>query len=400
MVEDPKKEVSISLDKSKATIYAKGEKTVKLTVKVKGTSAKVKWKSSDPSVAVVNSKGKVTAKKAGVTVITASVNGVKAKCKVKVKEKKETDRKFSGKGSGTEIDPYRITNARQMNEVRYNLSAYYVLEEDIDLSKFSDWIPIGSDADPFVGQLDGRGHVIRNVNININGVFNDRNIYQKSIGLFSYIKDSIICNIGVENASYNISYNSYRYSAKEFIQVGGITGLMVSSVIEQSYFRGAIKNECDNMIFARAGGISAITTNSSQIRNCYSDTDIIVEGNTNNTMAAGITAWLDNSSVDKCYVLGNITGYSTYSYGYTGGINASCINASTSLVSNCVSMLSSINSSTYKDEIGNFVTKSDNRVIAPDSSDAFKQETYTAYGWDFDNVWVMNGKYPLLKCGN
>jgi uncharacterized protein YjdB len=46
--------------------------------------SKVKWKSSKTSVATVKN-GKVTAKKAGKTVITASINGRSAKCTVTVK---------------------------------------------------------------------------------------------------------------------------------------------------------------------------------------------------------------------------------------------------------------------------------------------------------------------------
>ena len=49
-----------------------------------GTKKKIKWKSSRPSVASVNQKGKVYAKKKGTATITASVGKKKLKCKVKV----------------------------------------------------------------------------------------------------------------------------------------------------------------------------------------------------------------------------------------------------------------------------------------------------------------------------
>ncbi|MGN0169142.1 MAG: Ig-like domain-containing protein [Lachnospiraceae bacterium] len=45
----------------------------------------IKWSSSKKTVATVNSKGMITAKKKGSAVITATVNGVKLKCKVTVK---------------------------------------------------------------------------------------------------------------------------------------------------------------------------------------------------------------------------------------------------------------------------------------------------------------------------
>lgn len=51
---------------------------------VSGTSKKVTWKSNNTGVATVNSKGKVSAKKAGKATITAKVNGKTYKCTVKV----------------------------------------------------------------------------------------------------------------------------------------------------------------------------------------------------------------------------------------------------------------------------------------------------------------------------
>lgn len=54
------------------------------TLKVTGTKSKVKWSSSKKSVAIVTSKGKVTAKKAGKATITAKVGSKKYTCRVTV----------------------------------------------------------------------------------------------------------------------------------------------------------------------------------------------------------------------------------------------------------------------------------------------------------------------------
>ena len=73
--------------------------TRKLKAAVKGTSAKKKWSSSNPSVASVSSSGKIKAKKAGTATITVSVKGkhgkVSAKCKVTVRGPKITLNKTS-----------------------------------------------------------------------------------------------------------------------------------------------------------------------------------------------------------------------------------------------------------------------------------------------------------------
>lgn len=56
----------------------------KYQLKVKGTSQKVSWSSSNKKVATVNASGKVTAKKAGKATIYARVNGKTLKCKITV----------------------------------------------------------------------------------------------------------------------------------------------------------------------------------------------------------------------------------------------------------------------------------------------------------------------------
>ena len=53
---------------------------------VSAANQKVMWKSSNEKVAIVNSKGKVTAKKAGTVTITAAAkDGSKKKTAIKIK---------------------------------------------------------------------------------------------------------------------------------------------------------------------------------------------------------------------------------------------------------------------------------------------------------------------------
>ena len=49
---------------------------------------------------------------------------------------------FAG-GSGTESDPYVIKTAEQLAAVAGDLDANYVLDNDIDLSSYGTWTPIG-----------------------------------------------------------------------------------------------------------------------------------------------------------------------------------------------------------------------------------------------------------------
>ncbi|MDE7312923.1 MAG: Ig-like domain-containing protein [Eubacterium sp.] len=65
------------------------------TLSVKDNNGTVQWKSSKPSIATVDKKGKVTAKKAGKCTITASVDGKQLKCAVTVKNNKYTATKLT-----------------------------------------------------------------------------------------------------------------------------------------------------------------------------------------------------------------------------------------------------------------------------------------------------------------
>ncbi|SFR98841.1 Ig-like domain-containing protein [Anaeromicropila populeti] len=65
---------------NKGTISCKkGEQT---NLKVKGTSAWVKWKSEDQSIAKVTRFGKVTGVKSGTTYVIAKVKGITLKCEI------------------------------------------------------------------------------------------------------------------------------------------------------------------------------------------------------------------------------------------------------------------------------------------------------------------------------
>ena len=122
---------------------------------------------------------------------------------------------FSGSGSGTKDDPYRIFNADQLNQVRNfagKTDVYFSLEADIDMTQWiaennpsQGWQPIGKDSG-FRGNFNGNGHIISNLWI--------KRPSTDYIGLFGKIDDNAeILNLKLENAEY--VGNDY---------VGGIVG--------------------------------------------------------------------------------------------------------------------------------------------------------------------------------
>ena len=86
---------------------------------------------------------------------------------------------FSGSGSGTSGDPYQITSWQQLAEVNDDLSASYILMNDLNSSTTgydtyasssanggAGWIPLGADVSSiFTGDFDGQNHTISDLYI-------------------------------------------------------------------------------------------------------------------------------------------------------------------------------------------------------------------------------------------
>ena len=126
---------------------------------------------------------------------------------------------FSGSGSGTKGDPYRIYNAAQLNQVRNFLndtSVVFSLEADIDMTDWiadnnpvQGWSPIGtSSSNAFCGTFNGNGHTISNLWIKRPDTDN--------IGLFGYA--------GSSSEIHDLVLTNARYEGKDY--VGGIIGYL------------------------------------------------------------------------------------------------------------------------------------------------------------------------------
>ena len=79
------RETKVRLDRTKATLYRKGEITLSVSTNSK---TEPKWKSNKSSVATVDNKGNVTAVKHGTATITVTVDGIRSTCEIMVKQPK------------------------------------------------------------------------------------------------------------------------------------------------------------------------------------------------------------------------------------------------------------------------------------------------------------------------
>jgi hypothetical protein len=171
--------------------------------------------------------------------------------------KVESQKRFSGSGKGTPDDPYVITNVKQLWEIRYNLSAHYVLGNNIDASETRYWKdgegfePIGNKDNPFTGSFDGRGYKIYNLYINT---------ARDYVGLFGVVgSGGIIKKVGLENVTIS-STSSIRGGA------GGLIGRNFGTV-SNCYVTGSVRYG-----YYDAGGL--IGDNFGTVSNCYSTASV------------------------------------------------------------------------------------------------------------------------------
>lgn len=292
----------------------------------------------------------------------------------------------------------RITTYEQLKEIQNDLDGNYILEKDIDLEKVTDWVPIGDEINAFTGTFDGNGHVLYNLKIKYQGQYQETPNNFIFIGFFGKTRGATIKNLGIENASYEVSWEDYEEIDQEaFSCVGGIIGGMDHTVLENSYFIGEITHSAGEDIYVRNGSIACLEENQSLIKNCYSNSVSVANAYSKNTMAAGGIAWLANSKIQNCYAAGRVRGENETSVLYLGGINASGDDGE---VINCVSMLDELEDEedAYDiDEIGNYCDQSNCIVLIPGEEDIGKIDTYKELGWDIITTWNMRNSRPVLR---
>jgi len=187
-------------------------------------------------------------------------------------------------GSGTEADPFVITDDYELQAVAKNestLKKNYTLGTNIDASQTDQWNdgdgfgPIGNESTPFSGSFDGNGYVISEPSVERTN--ND------SVGLFGVLdSDGQIENVGLE--SVNISGDS---------DVGGVVGTS-SGEVETVYVTGDVDGD------ESVGGV--VGNNSGTIQQLDATTD--VEGTEN----VGGVAGYNNGDIMTLHASGAVDG--------------------------------------------------------------------------------------------
>ena len=133
-----------------------------------------------------------------------------------------------------------ISSEEQLRKMADNLSGDYVLTKSITLKK--KWQPIGDKKNPFTGTLDGKGHVIRDMDICLSD--SKESGYA---GLFGVMDSACVKNLALEDINITSAARNGAY-------IGGIAGKMDNSTVSDVYVSGNITGQ--NVQNETIGGIA------------------------------------------------------------------------------------------------------------------------------------------------
>lgn len=246
---------------------------------------------------------------------------------------------FSGEGSGTEDDPYRITNALQLTQIANSPSSYFQLQNDIDLTEWIvensprlGWIPING----FSGIFDGQNHVISGLYINST---------QSNTGFWGSISYAEIKNLTIKGSDVigrdrvgtfvGASYKSTlmgchavltgtltsNYSSEDYssYSIGGICGSLTSGKCNNCSFCGNIESElCSGGIVGY--GINEVHSDSYSATYAQISNNCFTGNIKTNRTAGGIVGVLCyyRDSYTKRWQAGAYEWYSSTTYYYRG----------------------------------------------------------------------------------
>ncbi len=224
--------------------------------------------------------------------------------------------------------PFQIASAAQLAELAQYVnagdatfvSAHYVLTDDVNLSAYGNWTPIGTEDHPFAGVFDGQNHVVTGLKID-----RSQGVYQ---GLFGYVSGTDdahkaqIKNVAVRDAQI-----------RAWTEVGAVVGRygqftqgFVEPLENCAMIGGTIQGTSGSMGQSSCvGGI--VGRACGEIQRCYATGNII---GADNAIEYGGIVGETYKAVKACYWTGRLSALGSYADDF-GGIAGSARGA----VTNC-----------------------------------------------------------------
>ncbi len=220
--------------------------------------------------------------------------------------------------------PTEIRTAEDFNAIRNNLKGYYILCNDIDLSAYPTWTPIGYatkstdgslsySGTGFQGEFNGNGYTISGVNIDLDKT----NL--TTVGLFGFVDTSaVVSNVKIEADINGDASTSEYIGTLAGVNYGVVNNCEVKSTIDINgalYLGGIVGQNNGNLNNSTANvSINASNNNYDGYYIGGVAGQFVIGNMDNNSATANITI----SSCKFCYV-GGITGNA---YGSFSGISS------------------------------------------------------------------------------
>jgi hypothetical protein len=213
-------------------------------------------------------------------------------------------------GDGSQDNPFQISSVRQLKKLSIDVDLldvtevtyqkYFELTTDLDF--FGDETVTKTLISTFYGTLDGKGHVIKNLTIDVTG--------KAGITVFGNVSYGEIKNLGREGGS------TFDEGASSTAAVGGlVTSLGNGGKLTNCYNSASILN------VYRAGGLVFSTSGTAIIENCYNKGKIESKQYT-----GGLIGTILNSggtlTVINSYNSGNVEGKEPSTSGFLGAFNS------------------------------------------------------------------------------
>ena len=201
--------------------------------------------------------------------------------------------------------PFQIASAAQLAELAQYVnagdatfvSAHYVLTDDVNLSAYGNWTPIGTINQPFAGVFDGRNHVVTGLKID-----RSQGVYQ---GLFGCVnsqdanRKAQVKNVIVKDAQ--IRTKSMSGAVVGFY--GGWASQM-EPLENCAMVGGSIEGCVDRAGYDQAASIGGVVgLSDADVRFCYSTGTVIVPRSA--CEIGGVAGWVDGN-VQSCYAAGSM----------------------------------------------------------------------------------------------
>lgn len=288
---------------------------------------------------------------------------------------------FAG-GSGTQADPYQISTLQQLQDMKNNLGAHYILINDINAAETKNWNsgdgfePIGSgSSNSFTGNFYGQ-------NFTIDSLFIDRSSY---VGLFGYTQNNTISNVKLTNVDIvglsttgSIAGETRSTTLTNISVTGRVSGSTATGGLVGRALGSVNNSFADVRVSGSTYSGGLVGRGAPNITNSYAIGNV----SASNRDAGGLIA-LSGGVITNSYSKGSVT---------SGGTKGGLVGSTSGDGAKTVNSFWDIETSGLTNSAGG-----EGKTAAEMTSPS----TYIQGGWDIYEVWAIladsNGGYPVLR---